>query len=94
MAQMDAEAAQSIETPLPLADAPDAEGIHSFSISSAPYEDHLAITTRLRDSPLQRAMRLLTPDDAVEVEGPCGKFVVSAGPSLVRRLFGRDASDG
>ena len=70
-------AGQFIEITLPLADVPDADRIHSFSISSAPCEDHIAITTRLRDSPFKRAMRLLTPDDAVEVEGPYGKFVVS-----------------
>ena len=70
-------AGQFIEMALPLANVPGSDRIHSFSISSAPYEDHIAITARLRDSPFKRALSLLTPDDAVEVEGPYGKFVVS-----------------
>lgn len=70
-------AGQFIEIALPIADVSDSDRIHTFSISSAPYEDHIAITTRLRDSPFKRAMRLLTPDEVVEIEGPYGKFVVS-----------------
>src|SRR5262249_49189439 len=54
------------------------------SISSAPYEDHLAFTTRLRDTTFKRTLRALTPGDAVEIEGPYGKFVVS--PDTVRPI--------
>lgn len=70
-------AGQFIELTVPLVNVPDVDRIHTFSISSAPYEDHIAITTRLRDTPFKRALCRLTPDDAVEVEGPYGKFVVS-----------------
>ena len=70
-------AGQSIEIALAVSDAPESDRIHTFSICSAPYEDHVAITTRLRDSPFKRALRLLKPDDTVEVEGPYGKFVVT-----------------
>jgi ferredoxin-NADP reductase len=69
-------AGQSVEIALPVSDAPEFERIHTFSICSAPYEDHVAITTRLRDTPFKRALRLLKPGDTVEVEGPYGKFVV------------------
>src|SRR6266550_1208147 len=70
-------AGQSIEIALPVSDAPESDRIHTFSICSAPFENHLAITTRLRDSPFKRTLRLLTQDDTVEVEGPYGKFVVT-----------------
>lgn len=70
-------AGQSIELSLPVSDAPESDRIHTFSICSAPYEDHVAITTRLRDTPFKRALRLLKPEDTVEVEGPYGKFVVT-----------------
>jgi ferredoxin-NADP reductase len=71
------EAGQSIEIALPISDAPESDRIHTFSICSAPYEDHVAITTRLRDTPFKRALSLLRPNDTVEVEGPYGKFVVT-----------------
>jgi len=70
-------AGQSIELSLPATDAPESDRIHTFSICSAPYEDHVAITTRLRDSPFKGALRLLKPYDTVAVEGPYGKFVVT-----------------
>ncbi|HLF77069.1 MAG TPA: FAD-dependent oxidoreductase [Dehalococcoidia bacterium] len=70
-------AGQSIEITLPLSDVPESDRIHAFSICSAPYEDYVAITTRLRDTPFKRALALLTPNDTVEIEGPYGKFVVA-----------------
>ena len=70
-------AGQYIDLMLPLVDVPERDRVHTFSISSAPYEDHIAVTTRLRDSPFKRTLRGLTPGDAVEVEGPYGAFVVS-----------------
>jgi ferredoxin-NADP reductase len=75
-------AGQFIDLTLPLVDVPDRDRIHTFSISSAPYEDHLAITTRLRDSPFKVALRRLTQDDVVEIEGPYGEFVLS--PDVAR----------
>ena len=65
-------AGQFIEITLPLTNLAESDRIHAFSISSAPYEDHIAITTRLRDSPCKRALSSLTPHDTVEVEGPYG----------------------
>jgi len=70
-------AGQFIDLALPLTDAPDTDRIHTFSLSSAPYEDHLAITTRLRDTRFKRTLRALTPEDGVDIEGPYGTFVVS-----------------
>jgi ferredoxin-NADP reductase len=69
-------AGQFIEITLPLSDVDESDRVHTFSLSSAPYEDSLAITTRLRDSPFKRALSLLKPDDLVQIEGPYGKFGV------------------
>ena len=69
-------AGQSIEVTLPTANLPEPDRVHTFSICSAPYEDCLAITTRLRDSPFKRALSLMKPNDGVEVAGPYGRFVV------------------
>jgi ferredoxin-NADP reductase len=69
-------AGQFVEIRLPDSDLLEADRIHTFSISSAPYEDCIAITTRLRESSFKRALSLLERGDAVEVEGPYGRFVV------------------
>ena len=70
-------AGQFVEVTLAISGVPDNDRVHCFSISSAPFEDHIAITTRLRDSPFKRALRRLTPGGAVDVDGPYGRFVVS-----------------
>jgi ferredoxin-NADP reductase len=70
-------AGQFIEVTLPPANVAESDRVHTFSVSSAPYEDCIAITTRLRDSPFKRTLDLLQPGDAVEVEGPYGEFVVT-----------------
>ncbi len=70
-------AGQFIEITLPLSGGSESDRIHTFSISSAPSEDYIAITTRLRNSPFKRALSVLAPNDSVEIEGPYGKFVVS-----------------
>jgi ferredoxin-NADP reductase len=77
-------AGQFVDITLPVTGVPDLDRIHSFTISSAPYEDHLAITTRLRDSPFKRALRALGPGDAIDVEGPYGAFVIS--PDIPRPI--------
>jgi ferredoxin-NADP reductase len=70
-------AGQAIEIALPASDAPESDRIHTFSICSAPYEDYVAITTRLRNTPFKRSLASMTTNDAVEIEGPYGKFVVA-----------------
>jgi ferredoxin-NADP reductase len=51
----------------------DAEGnTRGFSISSAPSEDVITITTRLRDTAFKRVLRTLPIGTAVRVEGPFG----------------------
>jgi ferredoxin-NADP reductase len=71
-------AGQFVDITLTVTGVPDRDRVHSFTISSAPYEDHIAITTRLRDSPFKRALRALKPGDVIDVEGPYGEFVIAS----------------
>ena len=68
-------AGQSID--MTLLDPPetDAEGnLRAFSLSSAPSEDWLAITTRLRDTAFKRVLSNVPLGTAVKIEGPFGDF--------------------
>ena len=60
-----------------LGELSESDRIHTFSISSAPCEERIAITTRLRDSSFKRALSQLEPGNVVEIDGPYGNFVVS-----------------
>ena len=51
----------------------DAEGnTRGFSISSAPNENVIMITTRLRDTAFKRVLQQVTPGTEVKIEGPFG----------------------
>jgi Flavodoxin reductases (ferredoxin-NADPH reductases) family 1 len=53
----------------------DAEGnTRRFSVSSAPREDVIAITTRLRDTAFKRVLQQVPPGTEVKIEGPFGDF--------------------
>ena len=55
----------------------DTEGnTRTFSLSSAPHERELAISTRLRESAFKRALRDLSEGSEVSMEGPIGNFVL------------------
>src|SRR5690349_4645083 len=43
---------------------------HTFSIVSAPFEEGLAIATRMRDSPFKQALKRLPVGAKVKVDGP------------------------
>lgn len=50
-----------------------------FTISSAPYEGTIQITTRINDqksSSFKTALMALKPGDTIEADGPKGKFVI------------------
>jgi len=50
-----------------------------FTISSAPFEGHLMITTRIADkegSSFKKALLALKPGDTIEGDGPKGKFII------------------
>lgn len=68
-------AGQSVD--LTLLDPPetDAEGnTRAFTLSSAPSEDSLAITTRLRDTAFKGVLQKLALGASLKVEGPFGDF--------------------
>lgn len=51
----------------------DAEGnLRGFSISSAPREEVITITTRLRDTAFKRVLQRMPPGTNVRIEGPFG----------------------
>lgn len=49
---------------------------HAFSLVSAPFEDELAIATRMRESAYKRALGSLPPGAAVAFEGPSGSLTL------------------
>jgi ferredoxin-NADP reductase len=53
----------------------DAEGnTRGFSVSSAPYEDIIMVTTRLRDTAFKRVLKTLPLETEVKIEGPFGNL--------------------
>lgn len=69
---------QAIDVILPrdgiAADSPDAR--HTFSLVSAPFEDELVVTTRMRDSSFKRALGTWPIGDPLEIEGPFGTLTL------------------
>ncbi|MGC2504464.1 MAG: FAD-dependent oxidoreductase, partial [Silvibacterium sp.] len=45
-----------------------------FSISSAPYEDTIMVTTRLRDTAFKRVLKTMPLGTEVKIEGPFGNL--------------------
>ena len=55
----------------------DAEGnIRSFSLASAPFEENLMITTRLRDTAFKRILKAVPPGTELQIEGPAGSLTL------------------
>src|SRR5437762_12166045 len=55
----------------------DAEGtIRSFSIASAPHEDTLMVTTRMRDTAFKRELKRMPLGAAVKIEGASGDLIL------------------
>ena len=55
----------------------DAEGnIRSFSIASAPHEDTLMVTTRMRDTAFKRELKRMPLGAAVKIDGPSGDLTL------------------
>lgn len=60
----------------------DAEGnIRTFSIASAPHEDFLMVTTRLRNTAFKRQLPDLPLGTEVKIEGPSGNFTLHNNPA-------------
>jgi ferredoxin-NADP reductase len=49
---------------------------HAFSIVSAPFEDQLAIATRMRDSAFKRALGSLAIGSPIRLDGPFGSLTL------------------
>lgn len=70
-------AGQSVDVTLIDPPETDAEGnTRAFSIASPPFEDHLTIATRMRDSAFKRVLRQAAEGLEVRVEGPGGSFTL------------------
>lgn len=55
----------------------DAEGnSRTFSIASAPYENFLMITTRMRDTAFKRVLKTMPLESQVKIEGPSGDLTL------------------
>lgn len=50
--------------------------VHGFSFVSAPYEDHLAVATRMRGTPFKQAIRALPDNTPVQIDANFGDFVM------------------
>lgn len=55
----------------------DAEGNkRAFSLTSAPHEDFLSITTRMRDTAFKRVLKVMSEGTELELDGPFGEMVL------------------
>jgi ferredoxin-NADP reductase len=55
----------------------DAEGnTRGFSISSAPYEPNIMVTTRMRDTAFKRVLKSMALESEVKIEGPFGNLTL------------------
>lgn len=58
--------------------APDTRsGVRSFSLSSAPFESHIAFTMRRGDSGFKQTMYALKAGETIAATGPVGRFTLS-----------------
>jgi ferredoxin-NADP reductase len=53
----------------------------AFSIVSAPYEDHIVVTTRMRDSAFKRTLGSMPIGSRVQIEGPFGSLTLHSNRS-------------
>jgi len=57
----------------------DKEGdVRTFTIASSPFEDHLMIATRMRDTAFKRTLRKARPGLEVNMKGPDGSLILRA----------------
>ncbi len=68
---------QAIDVVLPEPPAGDAQSAsHTFSIVSAPFENELAVATRMRDSAFKRALGALPVGEGIVIDGPSGSLTL------------------
>lgn len=71
------QAGQYAEYKLALAETDEEGDERYFTIAAAPYEGHLQITTRMRDTAFKRALKDLPEGDGFEMKEIDGDFVVA-----------------
>lgn len=70
-------AGQTIDLSLVDPTETDTEGnTRTFSLASAPHEEHLMVATRMRDTAYKRVLGKMTPGGKLELEGPFGTFTL------------------
>jgi ferredoxin-NADP reductase len=69
-------AGQAIELLLPDPGGAPQDLGHAFSIVSAPFEDEIAVATRMRDSAYKRALRSLPDGAMARIDGPFGSLTL------------------
>ncbi|MDD5362417.1 MAG: FAD-dependent oxidoreductase [Ignavibacteria bacterium] len=70
-------AGQAIDMTLVSPEGTDAEGnIRTFSLVSAPFEDFIAVATRMRDTAFKRTLKNMELNSEVEIESPFGSFTL------------------
>ena len=57
-------------------EAPKRDYVHGFSIVAAPFEDYLAVATRLRASPFKTALQELPEGSEVQIDASYGNFTL------------------
>jgi len=57
-------------------DSQDQNNIRSFSIASAPFEQHLMVAMRMRKSAFKQVLRSLPIGETVTIQGPRGEFTL------------------
>ena len=69
---------QAVDVILSIAgvDPASADGRHAFSIVSAPHEDEIVVTTRMRESAFKKALGALPIGAAAELDGPFGSLTL------------------
>jgi ferredoxin-NADP reductase len=73
-------AGQAMNVTLPNPPETDGKGnVRTFSIVSAPFEDSLMITTRMRDSAFKRVLRAMPAGAKLQLGGPTGQFTLDDG---------------
>jgi len=70
-------AGQSVDLTLIDPAETDGEGnTRAFSLVTAPYENFIAIATRMRDTAFKRVLKGMPPDSEIGIEGPFGSFTI------------------
>ena len=66
----------------------DGEGnVRSFSIASAPFEDHITLVTRMRDTAFKRVLKSAPLGVEAKLEGPMGSFTLHKNASKAAVLL-------